>query len=656
MEFVYPNFLWALFALAIPIAIHLFNFRKYTTLLYSDVSLLKNVQQKTNKQRNLKHLLVLLLRMLTIIFLVLAFSKPFVPAKENTENKKVVLLIDNSPSMLAQDKFGENLNYAKLQAKKVIESYGNTNKYRLLTHSQDPRHNIWLSKADAIEEVSNIDISDNSSDISTLINSIQEYDVVYVFSDLQKSNVKLADLGKETKMFFVSLPTQSIRENLSIDSVWIESPIALSGFEQTIYARVYNHSSEAVTDLSVSLMINEQQAGVQTAEVSPLNYMDVQFKYIPKQSGYLNGSIQVVGPNFRFDDEYFFALPIKGKRKVVNLYQEYPNAIIENDFDDDLIDLSSFGVNNVNVNRIAEADLVILDHIDNISTSLLQNLKQSVNGNLLIIPGENGLGGNLNDLMSQFQLPAIKELRSTESVISTINYKDPYFSAAFGKESENLNIKGVERYYSIGVCQNCFELVNLRNSDPIALKKENGASLVVLLLSGLTKEYGNWYQSNLIYPLLYQSAIVSGKGTNISFNTNTLGLYAVKKASESDLPVRVQFKSNDFIPRQVENKSNVIISLDEQFRQVGYYNVLDQNEIIGAIAMNYPAKESSIQFLKEQDFEPYSNWIWLEGSVEEISRSVEEIILGINYWKHCLLMALLFLFLEGLVLRFMKSV
>ncbi|MDO9613526.1 MAG: BatA domain-containing protein, partial [Bacteroidota bacterium] len=45
MSFLYPVFLFALLALAIPVIIHLFNFRRYKTLYFSNVTLLKLIKK-----------------------------------------------------------------------------------------------------------------------------------------------------------------------------------------------------------------------------------------------------------------------------------------------------------------------------------------------------------------------------------------------------------------------------------------------------------------------------------------------------------------------------------------------------------------------------------------------------------------------------------
>jgi hypothetical protein len=75
MQFLFPWFLAALLALAIPVVIHLFNFRRFKTVYFSNVKFLKEVKEETASRSKLKHLLVLAARMLALAFLVFAFAQ-----------------------------------------------------------------------------------------------------------------------------------------------------------------------------------------------------------------------------------------------------------------------------------------------------------------------------------------------------------------------------------------------------------------------------------------------------------------------------------------------------------------------------------------------------------------------------------------------------
>src|SRR5436190_17609972 len=99
MNFVYPNFLWASTLVAIPIIIHLFNFRRYKIVYFSRVKFLKEVTEDSRSGVKLKHLLVLISRILAILCLVFAFAQPYIPtgSSANIENMSLVY-IDNSYS------------------------------------------------------------------------------------------------------------------------------------------------------------------------------------------------------------------------------------------------------------------------------------------------------------------------------------------------------------------------------------------------------------------------------------------------------------------------------------------------------------------------------------------------------------------------------
>ena len=60
MNLLYPDFLWALILNIIPIFIHLFNLQKYETIYFSDVSLLKIIEEKTKRKYQLHNILLLI--------------------------------------------------------------------------------------------------------------------------------------------------------------------------------------------------------------------------------------------------------------------------------------------------------------------------------------------------------------------------------------------------------------------------------------------------------------------------------------------------------------------------------------------------------------------------------------------------------------------
>ncbi|MFM9055989.1 MAG: BatA domain-containing protein, partial [Bacteroidota bacterium] len=116
IQFLAPAFLFGIALIAIPILIHLFNFRRYKRVEFTNVRFLKNVQEQTSRTSRLKHLLVLLSRILAIVMLALAFAQPVI-RHANADLVKagdpVSIFVDNSFSMNAQGAKGALLDRAR---------------------------------------------------------------------------------------------------------------------------------------------------------------------------------------------------------------------------------------------------------------------------------------------------------------------------------------------------------------------------------------------------------------------------------------------------------------------------------------------------------------------------------------------------------------
>src|SRR5882757_587182 len=126
MHFLYPAFLFALITLAIPVIIHLFNFRRYQKVYFSNVQFLKEIQEQQSSRRNLKERLILAARLLALFFLVLAFARPYI-SNQNTGNASrqnaVSVFVDNSYSMQTLNREGSLLDDAKQKAKEIASAY-----------------------------------------------------------------------------------------------------------------------------------------------------------------------------------------------------------------------------------------------------------------------------------------------------------------------------------------------------------------------------------------------------------------------------------------------------------------------------------------------------------------------------------------------------
>ena len=118
MTFLNPAILFGLLAASIPVVIHLFNLRQLKKIEFSSLMFLKTLQKNKIRKIKFKQWLLLLIRVLIIMALVFAFSRPTMKNAslfglgQNAKTSAVIIL-DNSFSMSVLSSSGSYFNIAK---------------------------------------------------------------------------------------------------------------------------------------------------------------------------------------------------------------------------------------------------------------------------------------------------------------------------------------------------------------------------------------------------------------------------------------------------------------------------------------------------------------------------------------------------------------
>src|SRR6201986_2827075 len=200
MHFLYPAFLFAMAALAIPVLIHLFNFRRYQKVYFSNVQFLKEIREQQSSRRNLKERLILASRLLALFFLVLAFARPYIPGPHaaNAGAQKIIsVFVDNSYSMQTLNREGSLLDEAKRRAKELVSAYKINDRFQLLTQDFEGKHQRLLSRDEFNDAVDAVKISPRSRGLQqiagrqqALLNSQNSTGkAIFIISDFQKNMI-----------------------------------------------------------------------------------------------------------------------------------------------------------------------------------------------------------------------------------------------------------------------------------------------------------------------------------------------------------------------------------------------------------------------------------------------------------------------------------
>src|SRR5579872_4885609 len=286
MHFLYPAFLFALAALAIPVIIHLFNFRKYQKVYFSNVQFLKEIQEQQASRRNLKERLILASRLLAILFLVLAFARPFIPGKNvaNSGKQQVIsIFVDNSYSMQALNKEGTLLDEAKRRAKEIASAYSINDRFQLLTQDFEGKHQRLLSRDEFNDAVDAVKISPQSRSLQQIADRQQSLlaeqrgamHSAYILSDFQKNMAdgKAIKTDSTIKYNLVQLKASEL-PNVAVDSVWMLTAVHRPGESEKMVVKLHNYAGEKAEKIPLKLVINNEQKALGAYTISPRSVQD----------------------------------------------------------------------------------------------------------------------------------------------------------------------------------------------------------------------------------------------------------------------------------------------------------------------------------------------------------------------------------------------
>ena len=266
MAFVNPGILWLLSLNIIPIIIHLFHFRRYKKLYFSSLQFIQKIDQENKSTKKLKHLLVLLSRILALSAIIIAFAQPYIPALNNKTKvgkNLIVIYIDNSFSMTAKGVEGELISEAQEVARRIIKEAPIDCHIILHTNLLNGFEKRMLTKIEALEQLDKIkegpiarnideiinwerDFIKNINDEQERINTVQHI----IISDFQKETFSVAKLKSDKSGFYypIQIKAQS-PANLYIDSIYFASPLQKLGDQNEVFVRVKNESNEDAANI-----------------------------------------------------------------------------------------------------------------------------------------------------------------------------------------------------------------------------------------------------------------------------------------------------------------------------------------------------------------------------------------------------------------------
>jgi hypothetical protein len=670
MKFLYPEFLYALTLVLIPVIIHLFHFKRYKKVYFSDISFLKAVQQQAQTKNRLKHLLILLSRILLIIFIVLAFAQPYFSELNRQQQTDLhAILIDNSLSMLAESSEGENFNRALQATQEIIKSYPANHKFMIIpTSGFTPK---ILTQEDALEKLTTLKtvakqkpISENLLAFYNFIESTpytNRYNVFYL-SDFQASTFSWAN-NNTTDISIKWIPLSPLPvANLAVDSLLFNTPYHAIFGNEMFTAIISNKGNEEKENATVQAKINNNLLAPATVNIPSSDTAHIVFNFQNKNFGNYFGVVKIEDYPISFDNEYYFAYKVNDKIIVTEIGNNKPGLFTKTLFlGDSLFQYQFFSQNNINYKSIEQSQFIILNNVSELSDGAIQLLKKFVadGGTLTIFPSITQ-PENINILLTELKSVKYTETDTGLQYVSVINYNSPLLQGVFIKEDKMLNLPWINTRLNFKkTSPNTYinNILTLKNGTPFLAETDYNKGKVYIFGSNLNEKNTNFGKHSLFVPVMYNMALQSA-GQYLpaySLNQTTIELPFVLEPEKTVL----RKDSIDIIPHlNIKGKKSVLFT--DEINEPGHY-LLTDGKINIPLAFNLKSAESDMKFLSLVELQNLITNTYRKQNIEILefsdNNNMMKVRLNVNYhtlWKVFILLALLMLTAEVLIIKLWK--
>ncbi len=680
MQFSNPSILWFLLAIAIPIVIHLFHFRKYKRIFFSNVALLQNIQNKQQKQSKLKHFLVLCCRILTIAMLVFAFAQPvskkaLKPLVQEGTNY-VSVGIDNSFSMSLYTDRGTLLEQAKQKAKEVVMKFKASDRFNLVTQDFWENNQRFVSQEEIIDAIEQLEIVPFSHTLNEILDNQKkvfssvsgENKSLFLISDFQKTMMDVENWVADTLLHCWLLPVQShTQNNISIDSIALETPVFQVGNEVEFQIWLSNHGNQALQEIPVRMWLENKVVSVGNIDLEPFQTKTIQRKLTLEQAGYLQGYFEISDHPITFDDRLYFTLNVLEKIPVLLVTESQPNSFLmkllgeNSSFDVQVANLQS-----LDYSLLSKVNFVILDELKVLSSGLQTELQTAVEGGatVLILPNEQSDLTSINTLTKIILNTEYDSIENSKSGVDAILSEHPIFRSAFVKQPERMLFPEVQKYFRIHTSarSTTHDLMRLNTNLPFLTYGDFGKGRMYLSAVPFDNAFSD-FQNQPIFVVAILNMVLQSANNEVIYNS--LNEQEAIIPNVTNVPIsevlRLKLENSDFevVPRIVFRGREAVCDMPEMsLKYAGNYVLESQNQIVAELSYNFDRRESNLQSYSQSELEDLLQEQNLEGFLilKETSISQDSNLLavdtGMSLWKWCLLLALIFLLTEAIILRF----
>ncbi len=691
MIFLNPAILFGLLAASIPVIIHLFNLRKLKKIEFSTLAFLKELQKNKIREIKLKQWILLALRVLIILFVVMAFARPALQSiriggTTSAAKTTAVFILDDTFSMSVVDQKGSYFNQAKEIIKRIISQLQEGDEVGLILVSNPKlEKNLTSNLSEFIKNIEQLDLSYSSGDLnsaivkaSQIISESKNFNKeIYVLSDFQKNKITRENinsdlselLNKSIRLYSFDLADKDV-SNLSVDELKINNQIFEKDKPVSFSITITNNSKQGVNSAIVSLFMNDERAAQKSFDVNAEQSTIVEIEATPKTTGFIDAVAEIETDEIEQDNKRFASLFIPEKISV-GMFSENPADLTFVELALQTAGETQFAIDKKSINQITSQQLskyqTIILSVNSLSTGIEQ-LKNYLNNGagLILFPESAPDAVKNNKLYSQLGLGInssfVGKVNSSDLKIKfdKTDFNHPVFQNIFqNEEKKKYESPELNAYYKISSSGN--QIISLVDGSSFLSEYKIGKGKIFVFNCSPVLSWSDFPIKSIFAPLINKSvAYLSSKEReqNVFIAREEVNLN-LKNTNLSQIKIVKPDKSGEFINLS-ENTGRDYLSYSKT-NVAGSYKFYSGENLLEDISINTDPTESKTEYANESEFEDYLKAIKFNGnyvSINKESNITEKILqarFGSELWRYFVLIAIILALIEMTIARNAKK-
>jgi hypothetical protein len=585
----------------------------------------------------------------------MAFAQPFLPAAEQVGSQKnVAIYIDNSLSMsapVAEKK--RAIDEASERVREIVTALPPDVKYQLITNDFASFSNSFKAKSEVEDELSRLRLSPISRSAQEIESRLlDEANTLFWISDFQSAtfgNVSKTDSSLLIKLVPIK---PSKLSNVVVDTVYLENPSITKGEKNAIHVRLRNVGDRSIEGLVTKLSINSVQASAASINIEPNSTNSLVFDLPTNLNGLNKAVLSFSDYPVSFDNEFYFTLNLTAKLKVIEIKSVKEVTPVERVFGNkELFTFNSFQAANLNYSLLNDADLIVVNQLEKIELPLLTTLNSlRKNHSIVLIPG---LVPDADSYQQFVRAPLKINKQEQPLALAVPDFKAPLFQNVFEEVNTSMAMPVATKVLDWGADRSA--ILTFKDGRPF-LSQVND---LFVIACPLIKSTTDFYAHALFVPVMYRLASLGSRNQERLYHSLSSTVFSFEGDSLlGEVPIKMIGKQ-EVIPTQRKVGSRIVLELPKFLLERGFYSLVHQKDTLGLVAFNLTKEESLLENLKPEEVKlrlggSPSISIFDAGSTDAFRNEIKERYLGTPLWKYAIVLALLFLFIEITLIRFLK--